>query len=152
MEEGRRKSCVQTAYPHCHLLLMTADKLLMQIPSERLQLPHPQPSLTISIQENPSSNNPFHPATYSEWSTLENTSSLTVCSKRAVSFKTRKHPALQSHDGREQWFKLSRWWLWHPHAAKHMLTRGCYSECHLLVVESNYWLILWMFANNIKSK
>lgn len=64
MEEGRRKSCVQTAYPHCHLLLMTADKLLMQIPSERLQLPHPQPSLAIPVQENPSSNDPSHPATY----------------------------------------------------------------------------------------
>lgn len=64
MEEGRRESRVQTAYPHCHLLLMTADKLLMQIPSERLQLPHPQPSLALPVQENPASNNPSHHTPY----------------------------------------------------------------------------------------
>jgi len=77
---------------------------------------------------------------HSERPTLKNSSSLTVCSKWALSFKPRQYPALQSHDGREQWFKQSRWRLWRPHAAKHMLTCGCYSECHLLVVESNYWL------------
>lgn len=122
--EGRRESRVQTAYPHCHLLLMTADKLLMQIPSEQLQLPHPQFPLpspyrkTQPQQPLPPLHTPWMIHAPLWWSAHSERSS----------FKPRQYPALQSHDSREQWFKQSRWRLWHPHAAKHMLIY----ECHLL--------------------
>ncbi len=92
----------------------------------------PPASLALPVQENPAPN-PSHPATYTANDPCSKIPPLwRSAHSECSSFKPRQYPALQSHDSREQWFKQSRWRLWHPHAAKHMLICGCYSECHLL--------------------
>lgn len=83
MQERKESPVQKWAYPHRHLLLMTTDKLLMQIPSEQLQLPHPQPSPAIPCRKvQPRTPPPPSLYTCGAWAVLKNSS------ERALVFKT----------------------------------------------------------------